>query len=86
MNTGKTSLFPQLHAQLEAAVEEALASGGWLDAATVLPSALSAADAGVLLAACPSLAGSPVVHCNPLVVFVCFCTVSIRTFELGTSN
>jgi hypothetical protein len=43
---------PGLLAQLEAAVEEALAAGSWLDAAGVLPSAFSEADVAGVLAKC----------------------------------
>ncbi|KAJ7405213.1 E3 UFM1-protein ligase 1 [Pitangus sulphuratus] len=35
--------------QVEASVEEAISSGNWIDVATLLPSSLSAEDAGILL-------------------------------------
>lgn len=40
---------PQLQAQLDAAVEEAISSHSWLDAQTVLPAAIISIDAAVLL-------------------------------------
>ena len=46
---------PQLASQLDAAVEEAVSSGSWLDAQACLPSALSTADAASLLQQSPAL-------------------------------
>ena len=46
---------PGLLANLEASVEETLMGGSWLDAATLLPPALSAADVGQLLGSCQGL-------------------------------
>ena len=46
---------PQLASQLDAAVEEAISSGSWLDAQACLPSALGSADAASLLEKSPAL-------------------------------
>jgi hypothetical protein len=46
---------PGLLANLEASVDETLMGGSWLDASTLLPPALSAADVGQLLATCQGL-------------------------------
>ncbi|GBF94592.1 hypothetical protein Rsub_06707 [Raphidocelis subcapitata] len=49
---------PSLLVQLDAAVEEAASQAGWLDAATLLPPALSAADVSALLARCHAVAAA----------------------------
>ncbi|KAK9845381.1 hypothetical protein WJX81_005067 [Elliptochloris bilobata] len=46
---------PELAAQVEAGVEEALDSAGWADAAALAPAALSPADAAALLERCPAV-------------------------------
>ena len=43
---------PQLQAQLDAAVEDALSSRSWLNAQAVLPASLSSADTANLLEQC----------------------------------
>lgn len=42
-------IAPQLRAQLDATLDEAASSGSWMDAQSVLPSAISPADASSLL-------------------------------------
>lgn len=47
---------PSLLAQLEAAAEEALSAGSWIDVAPLLPPSLSAADISDLLTRCKCIA------------------------------
>ena len=49
---------PSVLDQLEAGIEEAMGSGGWVDALTLAPSLLVASEVAQLLSRCPSLANS----------------------------
>lgn len=43
------AIAPQMQAQLEAAIDEALSSSGWIDAMSHLPTTLNATDVSSLL-------------------------------------